>query len=99
MMATRNALARACRITLFTRVNCSLCTSAREVLQRVNQKRPFEFHQIDVMEPQNSKWKIYEFDVPVVSCTFSLCSFTKSRLIVSQDTCRILEPGDGQKAW
>jgi hypothetical protein len=69
-MATRSAVSQACRITLFTRVNCGLCTSARDVLQRVHQKKPFEFHQIDVMAPQNSKWRIYEFDVPVVSLEF-----------------------------
>ena len=69
-MAIRSAVSHACRITLFTRVNCGLCTTAREVLQRVQQKRPFEFHQIDVMAPQNSKWKIYEYDVPVVSHKF-----------------------------
>jgi glutaredoxin len=65
-MVTQAAVSQALRITLFSRRNCSLCTAARVVLDGVQQRRKFEFYQIDVMAPENSKWKLYEFDVPVV---------------------------------
>lgn len=57
----------ACRLTLFTRENCSLCTDARSVLNNVFARRPFEYDVIDVMAPRQEKWKaVYEFDTPVV---------------------------------
>jgi hypothetical protein len=65
-MVAQTAVSQALRITLFSRANCSLCTTARQVLDSVQQRRKFELHQIDVMAPGNSKWKVYEFDVPVV---------------------------------
>lgn len=65
-MAVQKAVSEALRITLFSRANCSLCTTARQVLDTVQQRRKFELHQIDVMAAGNSRWKIYEFDVPVV---------------------------------
>jgi len=67
------AAGRALAITLFTRQQCSLCVSAKLVLDNVQQKRPFIFRQVDVMAPQNEQWKIYEFDVPVV-CEVPLAS-------------------------
>jgi glutaredoxin len=65
----------ACRITLFTRSNCKLCSDAKEVLSNVWDKRPFEYDEINVMEHSDQKWKnMYEFDTPVVglSCTSSI---------------------------
>jgi glutaredoxin len=65
----------ACRITLFTRSNCKLCSDAKEVLSNVWDKRPFEYDEINVMEHSDQKWKnMYEFDTPVVSfsCASSL---------------------------
>jgi len=57
-----------CRLTLFTRKNCSLCEDAKKVLSNVWDRRPFEYDEIDVMEAHHEKWKgIYEFDTPVVS--------------------------------
>ncbi|KAK4993961.1 hypothetical protein LTR66_001352 [Elasticomyces elasticus] len=57
----------ACRITLFTRANCSLCSDAKQVLSKVWDKRPFEYTEIDVMQSKEEKWKhLYEFDTPVV---------------------------------
>ncbi|GAB7339044.1 hypothetical protein MBLNU457_5703t2 [Dothideomycetes sp. NU457] len=54
------------RLTLFTRKNCSLCDDAKKVLSNVWDRRPFEYDEIDVMEPPHEKWKgIYEFDTPV----------------------------------
>src|SRR6266536_1983854 len=40
---------QACRITLFTRPNCSLCTDAKDILSNVWDKRPFEYKEIEVM--------------------------------------------------
>lgn len=57
-----------CRITFFTRTPCGLCDTAKAVVQNVKAKRPLEYHEIDVMEPGQEKWKdVYEFDTPVVS--------------------------------
>ncbi|KAF2472018.1 uncharacterized protein BDR25DRAFT_221209 [Lindgomyces ingoldianus] len=56
-----------CRLTLFTRANCSLCDTARQVLRIARNKRPFAYHEINVMDPGQEKWKsVYEFDTPVV---------------------------------
>lgn len=55
------------RLTLFTRPNCSLCDSAKLVLQALGRTKHFEMKQVDVMDPVNKRWKmIYEFDTPVV---------------------------------
>jgi hypothetical protein len=57
-----------CRITFFTRSPCSLCDTAKAVVQNVKAKRDLDFHEINVMEPGQEKWKaVYEFDTPVVS--------------------------------
>ena len=63
-------LLQACRITLFTRPNCGLCTQAKEVLQRVAVSRPFKLREINIDAGQapSPAWRnIYDFDVPVVS--------------------------------
>ena len=63
----------ACRITLFTRQNCSLCDEAKQVLAKVWDKKPFEYDEIDVMAMQ--QWKaLYEYDTPVVSFPFPAIS-------------------------
>ncbi|KAF4637436.1 hypothetical protein G7Y89_g639 [Cudoniella acicularis] len=57
----------ACRITLFTRQNCSLCVNAKQVLSTVWDKHPFVYKEIDVMTPDAKGWQdLYEFDVPVI---------------------------------
>ncbi|KAF2401376.1 hypothetical protein EJ06DRAFT_389473 [Trichodelitschia bisporula] len=66
MRPAAKSLARVCHITLFTRANCSLCDDAKTVLSKVWDKRPFHYREIDVMTPEASKWKIYEFDTPVI---------------------------------
>ncbi|CCU76762.1 glutaredoxin domain-containing protein [Blumeria hordei DH14] len=54
------------RITLFTRVNCSLCVDAKKTLAEVQKIRPFEYREINVMDPESKDWRdIYEFDTPV----------------------------------
>ncbi|KAI1505256.1 hypothetical protein F5X99DRAFT_405149 [Biscogniauxia marginata] len=61
-------LSQACRITLFTRKNCGLCTEARSVLSDVWDSRPFHFKEIDIIESDSvPRWRdLYEFDVPVI---------------------------------
>ena len=68
MFPSARLLQHACRITLFTRPNCSLCTKAKQTLSSVWDVRPFEFKEIDVMRPEEKSWRdLYEFDTPVVS--------------------------------
>ncbi|KAH7326542.1 glutaredoxin domain-containing protein [Stachybotrys elegans] len=66
MFPTRSLL-HACRITLFSRSNCGLCTQAKGVLSDVWDKRPFDFKEIDLAEPASKSWKdLYDFDIPVI---------------------------------
>lgn len=66
MFATRRLL-QACRITLFTRETCGLCTQAKGVLSDVWDKRPFEYKEVDIVKPESKAWlDLYDFDVPVV---------------------------------
>lgn len=70
MRATYTLFANATRITLFTRSGCSLCTTAKNTLQEIQKRRPFDYNEIDVMESRQEEWKnMYEFDTPVVSIT------------------------------
>lgn len=56
-----------CRVTFFTRTPCGLCDTAKAVVQNVKATRPFEYQEVNVMEPGQEKWKgVYEFDTPVV---------------------------------
>jgi glutaredoxin len=56
------------RITFFTRQGCQLCVNAEETLSNVWDKRPFVYEKIDVMTPEQTRWRnLYEFDTPVVS--------------------------------
>ncbi|KAI1345718.1 hypothetical protein F5Y01DRAFT_46405 [Xylaria sp. FL0043] len=61
-------LFQACRITLFTRQNCSLCSNARSVLSDVWDARPFQFKEIDIVKSETGpRWReLYDFDVPVI---------------------------------
>ncbi|TKX23998.1 hypothetical protein C1H76_3936 [Elsinoe australis] len=56
-----------CRVTLFTRENCSLCDDAKQVLKKVWERRPYEYDEVNVMAAAKEKWKaVYEFDTPVI---------------------------------
>ncbi|ROW14706.1 hypothetical protein VPNG_03811 [Cytospora leucostoma] len=60
-------LFQSCRITLFTRKHCGLCISAKSVLSDVWDSRPFEFKEVDIVDPAAQSWKdLYDFDVPVI---------------------------------
>ncbi len=65
-------LLHTCRITLFTRANCTLCTMAKQTLSTVWDTRPFHYKEIDVMTPSGQRWRdLYEFDTPVVRISLS----------------------------
>ncbi|KAI0022435.1 hypothetical protein F4780DRAFT_777806 [Xylariomycetidae sp. FL0641] len=61
-------LLQSCRITLFTRENCGLCTEAKSVLSNVWDARPFQFKEVDIIKSDvKPPWRdLYEFDVPVI---------------------------------
>jgi len=66
-MRLSSRLLQSCRITLFTRENCSLCTNAKHTLSKVWDARPFVFREVDVMKPDQTMWRdLYEFDAPVI---------------------------------
>ncbi|GJN73000.1 glutaredoxin domain-containing protein [Purpureocillium lilacinum] len=66
MFATRRLL-QACRITLFSRDNCGLCTNAKGVLSDVWDKRPFVFREVNLALPESKSWReLYDFDIPVI---------------------------------
>lgn len=59
------------RLTLFTRANCSLCETAKAVISKVEQRRGFQYVEVDVMAAGQKQWKdVYEFDTPVVRSLF-----------------------------
>ena len=67
MFPTRALLSNAARVTLFTRVNCGLCDTAKHTVSQLNKRRPFNYSELDIMVPENKTWKdVYEFDVPVL---------------------------------
>lgn len=73
---------QACRITFFTRANCSLCTNAKKILSNVWDSRPFVYQEIDVMAPGGEIWReYYEFDTPVVGIKIPAL---QSKLILSR---------------
>ncbi len=55
------------RITFFTKPDCTLCNSARFVVERVRRQRPFHMEIVDITGPGNEKWfEAYRNDIPVV---------------------------------
>lgn len=67
------------RITFFTRSPCSLCDTAKTVVQNVNKEHDFSYEEINVMDAGQEKWKsVYEFDTPVVS-RLSMYQLPRSR--------------------
>ncbi|EER42329.1 hypothetical protein I7I51_05165 [Histoplasma capsulatum] len=66
-MRTSIRLFQNAQLTLFTRVHCSLCDTAKNTIAKLRERKPFTYSEIDVMTPQNKRWKdVYEFDVPVL---------------------------------
>ena len=55
------------RITFFTKPDCSLCSSALYVIERVRAKLPFDLESVDITTPGNERWlESYKNDIPVV---------------------------------
>lgn len=68
MKPTPKLLQHALRLTLFTHEHCSLCVNVKDVMAKVWDRRHFEYGEVDILAPENQKWKsLYEFDIPVVS--------------------------------
>ena len=68
MKPTPRLLQHALRLTLFTHEHCSLCVNVKDVMAKVWDRRHFEYGEVDILAPENQKWKsLYEFDIPVVS--------------------------------
>ncbi|KAG6026453.1 hypothetical protein E4U41_001263 [Claviceps citrina] len=66
-MFVSQRLMQACRITLFTRENCSLCTQAKRVLSDVRHQRPFAYNEVNLALPESNPWReLYDFDIPVI---------------------------------
>lgn len=71
MRPSLQLLQHTARLTLFTRANCSLCETAKAVISKVEQRRGFQYVEIDVMAAGQKQWKnVYEFDAPVVRSLF-----------------------------
>lgn len=86
MFVTRRLL-QACRITLFSRDDCGLCTQAKGVLSDVWDKRPFQYTEVNLAKPEFKHWKnLYDFDIPVVS--------TMPVLLLTARDGRDLTPGE-----
>lgn len=67
-MRASTRLLQSCRITLFTRENCGLCSRAKSALSHVWDSRPFVYSEVDIVAPGARAWRdLYDFDVPVVS--------------------------------
>lgn len=75
MKPTCRLIQHSARITLFTRANCSLCETAKDVLSKVQKNRIVEYNEVNVMESDQRKWReVYEFDTPVV-CDSKFCLY------------------------
>lgn len=67
-MRATTRLLQQCRITMFTRDNCSLCTDAKSVLSSVWDRRQFRYEEVNLAKSEAKQWKdLYDFDIPVVS--------------------------------
>lgn len=67
MLPTKHLSQFSARVILFTRQNCSLCETAKAVVNLTSRQRLFDYSEIDVMSSGQELWKaLYEFDTPVV---------------------------------
>ena len=81
-MFVSRRLLQACRITLFTRENCGLCTQAKGVLSTVWDTRPFVYGEVNLAESKS--WReLYDFDIPVVSCRLDYTPTAVSVMLTS----------------
>jgi len=55
------------RITLFTKPDCSLCSAALYVVERVRRATPFDLELVDITAKGQERWfTAYRNDIPVV---------------------------------
>lgn len=67
MRPSPNLLQHGIRLTLFSGKGCSLCHSAKEILAKVHQRRPFEYQEVDTGAKGQEQWRnLYQFDIPVL---------------------------------
>ncbi|KAI1908601.1 hypothetical protein LOZ53_004370 [Ophidiomyces ophidiicola] len=64
-MRPTRLLSQNLRLTLFTRVNCSLCDVVKHTLDQVQKRRPFIYAEVDVMK-QKEWTRAYQYEVPVL---------------------------------
>lgn len=68
--ASHQARCRKVHLTLYTKDNCQLCITARDVLNRVMKECSYErisLEVVDIMKPENSdSFERYCYDVPVL---------------------------------
>ena len=53
-------------VTLYTKPDCPLCDDAREALERVRARRPFELHMVDITTDERLN-KRYRERIPVIA--------------------------------
>ncbi|KAI8926112.1 glutaredoxin-like domain-containing protein [Entophlyctis helioformis] len=60
-------MARRLLVTLYARKYCGLCDHAKEVIEAVQAKVPFDLQEVDIDKPENKAWwRQYTYEVPVV---------------------------------
>jgi glutaredoxin len=80
MRPSPNLLQHGIRLTLFSGKGCSLCHSAKEILAKVHQRRPFEYQEVDTGAKGQEQWRnLYQFDIPVLHAAANpdLVTYTK----------------------
>jgi len=54
-------------LTLFTKQQCCLCDGVKFIIDKVKNKRTFNFEEVDISLPENAKWhELYQYDIPVL---------------------------------
>lgn len=72
----------AARLTLFTKHQCGLCDKAKVITNNVLTRRTAEYHEIDVMKPENEKYyNMYAFDVPVLHVNRVFYTYSKPDIV------------------
>lgn len=53
-------------VQLFTKRYCGLCEEAFYQLSKIQLSHPFTLEVVDLEKPENERWNVYVYDVPVV---------------------------------
>ncbi|KMU78874.1 hypothetical protein CISG_07391 [Coccidioides immitis RMSCC 3703] len=87
------------RLTLFTRVNCSLCDVVKHTLNQVQTARLFDYSEVDVLK--NKEWKqAYQYEVPVLHIRSGYPPVAIPKCSRKQKSCSIALPGRSwRKQW